>query len=109
MNTTVKKCVFLSAYFLSGLARKEDFPVITYYCPHCHALNKPKQSDEHISGLTSPNTGGTPNTDDGVTDAVKNARASAAESVITSSSPGSASSSEIEEVSERASVEEKVD
>ncbi|KAL5190122.1 Cryptochrome DASH, chloroplastic/mitochondrial [Glycine soja] len=98
-----------NCYMHNGLARKEDFPVITYYCPHCHALNKPKQSDEHISGLTSPNTGGTPKTDDGVADAVKNARASPAESVITSSSPGSASSSEIEEVSERASVEEKVD
>ncbi|XP_076947890.1 uncharacterized protein At2g24330-like [Bidens hawaiensis] len=28
----------------NGLARKEDFPFITYYCPHCHALNKPKNS-----------------------------------------------------------------
>ncbi|KAI3675024.1 hypothetical protein L1987_84605 [Smallanthus sonchifolius] len=28
----------------NGLARKEDFPFITYYCPHCHALNKPKDS-----------------------------------------------------------------
>ncbi|XP_076940594.1 uncharacterized protein At2g24330-like [Bidens hawaiensis] len=28
----------------NGLARKEDFPFITYYCPHCRALNKPKNS-----------------------------------------------------------------
>ncbi|XP_071698020.1 uncharacterized protein At2g24330-like [Rutidosis leptorrhynchoides] len=28
----------------NGLARKEEFPFITYYCPHCHALNKPKNS-----------------------------------------------------------------
>ncbi|KAI3809603.1 hypothetical protein L1987_19198 [Smallanthus sonchifolius] len=28
----------------NGLARKEDYPFITYYCPHCHALNKPKNS-----------------------------------------------------------------
>ncbi|XP_076908341.1 uncharacterized protein At2g24330-like [Bidens hawaiensis] len=30
----------------NGLARKEEFPFITYYCPHCHALNKPKNSDK---------------------------------------------------------------
>ncbi|KAL1813035.1 hypothetical protein ACET3Z_023100 [Daucus carota] len=27
----------------NGLARKEDYPYITYYCPHCNALNRPKQ------------------------------------------------------------------
>ncbi|CAJ1973796.1 unnamed protein product [Sphenostylis stenocarpa] len=97
-----------NCYMHNGLARKEDFPFITYYCPHCHALNKPKQLDERISGLTSPNTG-TPNTVNSVTDAVKNVRASAAESIITGSSPGSASSSEIGEVPERACVDEKVD
>ncbi|RDX57667.1 hypothetical protein CR513_63073, partial [Mucuna pruriens] len=95
-----------NCYMHNGLARKEDFPFITYYCPHCNALNKPKQLDERISGLTSPNTG-TPKTDDGEADAVKNARASAAESIITSSSPASVTSSEIEEVSERASMDEK--
>lgn len=26
----------------NGLSRKEDFPHITYYCPHCHALNTSK-------------------------------------------------------------------
>ncbi|XP_010429409.1 PREDICTED: uncharacterized protein At2g24330-like [Camelina sativa] len=31
----------------NGLARKEDFQYITYYCPHCRALNKPKHSEEH--------------------------------------------------------------
>lgn len=31
----------------AGLARKEDFSYITYYCPHCGALNKPKHSEEH--------------------------------------------------------------
>ncbi|KAG1362820.1 hypothetical protein COCNU_10G010390 [Cocos nucifera] len=44
----------------NGLARKEDFPYITYYCPHCHALNTSKQSDEHgtasSSGTTSPSS-----------------------------------------------------
>lgn len=28
----------------TGLARTEEFPFITYYCPHCNALNKPKNS-----------------------------------------------------------------
>ncbi|WZZ09711.1 hypothetical protein YC2023_095632 [Brassica napus] len=31
----------------NGLARKEDFAYITYYCPHCNALNKPKYSEEN--------------------------------------------------------------
>ncbi|ESW09101.1 hypothetical protein PHAVU_009G100100 [Phaseolus vulgaris] len=97
-----------NCYMHNGLARKEDFPFITYYCPHCHALNKPKQLDERISSLTSPNTG-TPKTDNSASDALKNIRASAAESIITGSSPGSASSSEIGEVTERASMDEKVD
>ncbi|CAA2986888.1 Hypothetical predicted protein [Olea europaea subsp. europaea] len=34
----------------NGLARKEDFPYITYYCPHCNALNRPKQVDEGVPG-----------------------------------------------------------
>ncbi|KAK3229035.1 hypothetical protein Dsin_000916 [Dipteronia sinensis] len=37
----------------NGLARKEDFLYITYYCPHCHALNAPKQSEEHVAGPNS--------------------------------------------------------
>lgn len=37
----------------AGLARKEDYPYITYYCPHCHALNMHKHSQDHASG---PNT-----------------------------------------------------
>ncbi|KAL6009027.1 hypothetical protein ACLOJK_022254 [Asimina triloba] len=34
------------------LARKEDFPFITYYCPHCHALNKSREVEDH--GPISP-------------------------------------------------------
>lgn len=45
-----------NCYMHNGLARREDYPFITYYCPHCHALNKPKQSAEPISGFNSPNT-----------------------------------------------------
>nr|GLL17510.1 uncharacterized protein At2g24330-like [Ipomoea trifida] len=37
----------------NGLARKEDYPYITYYCPHCHALNMHKHSQDHAS---DPNT-----------------------------------------------------
>ncbi|KAJ0700893.1 putative Lunapark domain-containing protein [Helianthus annuus] len=39
----------------NGLARKEDFLVFTYYCPHCHALNKPKNVDESSTCTNSPN------------------------------------------------------
>ncbi|KAM7268711.1 hypothetical protein ACFE04_010877 [Oxalis oulophora] len=38
----------------NGLARKEDFPFITYYCPHCQALNRPKQQEDHVSDTSSP-------------------------------------------------------
>lgn len=88
--------VFLSAYFSSGLAGKEDFPFITYYCPHCHALNKPKQSGVPISGSNSSNMG-SPKTDDG--ESVKNASVSASDSLIRSNEPVNASP-EIKEVSE---------
>jgi len=84
----------LSADFFSGLSRKEDFPFITYYCPHCHALNKPKQSDEHIS---LPNTTGSPKADDGK----EVQKAGASDSLIVNDNPVKATP-EIEEVSERA-------
>ncbi|XP_047952570.1 uncharacterized protein At2g24330-like isoform X1 [Salvia hispanica] len=38
----------------NGLARKEEFPYITYYCPHCNALNRQKQTDDRLSGTMSP-------------------------------------------------------
>ncbi|XP_051152522.1 uncharacterized protein At2g24330-like isoform X2 [Andrographis paniculata] len=38
----------------NGLAKKEDFPYITYYCPHCKALNQPKQSAGHAPGSDPP-------------------------------------------------------
>ncbi|KAH0452365.1 hypothetical protein IEQ34_019664 [Dendrobium chrysotoxum] len=40
----------------NGLSRKEDFPHVTYYCPHCHALNTSKQigdQDLLVSGIHS--------------------------------------------------------
>ncbi|EES05462.1 uncharacterized protein At2g24330 [Sorghum bicolor] len=37
----------------NGLARKEDYPHVTYYCPHCHALNTSKQSMGQYSGSDS--------------------------------------------------------
>ncbi|KAJ4950157.1 hypothetical protein NE237_026989 [Protea cynaroides] len=46
-----------SCYMHNGLARKDDFPYITYYCPHCRALNGPRQQlEEHVSGSISANT-----------------------------------------------------
>lgn len=41
----------------NGLARKEEFPFTTYYCPHCHALNKPKNSDKLSSDNMSTGSG----------------------------------------------------
>ncbi|XP_010251470.1 PREDICTED: uncharacterized protein At2g24330-like [Nelumbo nucifera] len=48
----------------NGLARKEDFAYITYYCPHCHALNRSGQLIEHGSGSTNASLPTTPTTRD---------------------------------------------
>ncbi|KAJ7980701.1 Lunapark domain containing protein [Quillaja saponaria] len=70
----------------NGLARKEDFPYITYYCPHCHALNKPKLMEEWASGTNSPNLGSVKAAGIGG-EVVNSASGSASESIITSNSP----------------------
>lgn len=80
----------------NGLARKEDFPYITYYCPHCQALNRPKQSDERVSGSSTPTSGsirGVPSTD-----VLKTPSVSASESVITSNASTRAVPEKNEEV-----------
>ncbi|GMH29332.1 hypothetical protein Nepgr_031175 [Nepenthes gracilis] len=41
----------------NGLASKEDFPFVTYICPHCHAVNGPRQHDERASASDAPNIG----------------------------------------------------
>ncbi|XP_020112934.1 uncharacterized protein At2g24330-like [Ananas comosus] len=48
----------------NGLARKEDFLYITYYCPHCHALNGSRQLGEHE--MVSASDNGTPTSPDSV-------------------------------------------
>ncbi|XP_075641827.1 uncharacterized protein At2g24330 [Castanea sativa] len=111
----------------NGLARKEDFPYITYYCPHCHALNRPNQSEAQVSGLDSPNLGSlrtqgsgdvmdnarvsgpsTPNLGSlrtqGTDDSFDNASGSASESGLTSNNTVRAGS-EIEEVTKGATSE----
>ncbi|KAE8678666.1 Cell division control 2 isoform 1 [Hibiscus syriacus] len=82
----------------NGLARKEDFPYITYYCPHCRALNKPKQSVEQISRSSSPPMN--PFKPEGAGGAVENSSVSMDEGALMNQ--GSVrSSSEIEEVTEK--------
>lgn len=34
--------------------------MITYYCPHCHALNKPRNWDESSTSANSPNMRSSP-------------------------------------------------
>ncbi|KAL3530080.1 hypothetical protein ACH5RR_009402 [Cinchona calisaya] len=71
----------------NGLARKEDFPYVTYYCPHCSALNRPKQLDERVSGYNSPRlSSSTPASDGEVT---KNAVSPTVERTSATSSPRS--------------------
>ncbi|MCI39500.1 hypothetical protein A2U01_0060732, partial [Trifolium medium] len=72
------------------------------YCPHCHALNKPKQSAEPISGFNLPNTG-SPKTDG---EAVKNASISTSDSLVGNIKPVDATP-EIKRISEEATPEVK--
>ncbi|KAL8162859.1 hypothetical protein V2J09_014348 [Rumex salicifolius] len=37
----------------NGLASKEDFPYLTYICPHCRAVNGPRKQDDHVSVIES--------------------------------------------------------
>lgn len=37
----------------NGLSRKEDFPYVTYYCPHCRALNGPRHAEGNVPGSDS--------------------------------------------------------
>ncbi|KAL6338469.1 hypothetical protein AAG906_020561 [Vitis piasezkii] len=83
----------------NGLAQKEDFPYVTYYCPHCHALNQSKQAEEHASRSNSPRTGSA--------DGISNAPGSVSDGTLTSSSPVR-TASEIEEVVEKATPENPV-
>ncbi|XP_054796336.1 uncharacterized protein At2g24330 [Prosopis cineraria] len=87
----------------NGLARKEDFPFITYYCPHCQALNKPRNSDEGVSALNSPKM---EFRKADVVEAVNNTLNSAGDSLVTKNSPVN-SCAEIEEISERPDLGEK--
>ncbi|KAL2487652.1 hypothetical protein Fot_40944 [Forsythia ovata] len=71
----------------NGLARKEDFPYITYYCPHCNALNRPKHVDERVSGGSNSSN---PTTVDNA-EVVASGRGSDVDTVSASTSPVAAS------------------
>ncbi|KAK4370490.1 hypothetical protein RND71_009965 [Anisodus tanguticus] len=73
----------------NGLARKEEFPYITYYCPHYNAVNRPKQLADGASGSSTLNMACTTIVADA--DLVKQDSGSMAERVSTSSSPAVAS------------------
>ncbi|KAK9946163.1 hypothetical protein M0R45_011639 [Rubus argutus] len=82
----------------NGLAKKEDFAYITYYCPHCHALNRPKHLEGDVSGSGSHTSG---SLGAGVrSDAANEASGSLNDSVVTSTGPVGAGA-EIEQVTER--------
>ncbi|KAF3446034.1 hypothetical protein FNV43_RR11212 [Rhamnella rubrinervis] len=85
----------------NGLVRKEDFPFITYYCPHCHALNRPTGSEEHVSGSNTPSNSGSLKRGSSV-DATNSTIASASDGIVTSNS-SITDVPEIQEVTERAS------
>ena len=71
-------------FLCTGLARKEDFPFITYYCPHCHALNRPHQSEEQVSGSSTPNSGSVRGVRS--SEVLKTGSVSASENVVTGDS-----------------------
>lgn len=60
MSTISSPCSLLTGFVRPGLARKEDFAFVTYYCPHCNALNGSRQHEDHElvpnSGKESPDS-----------------------------------------------------
>lgn len=95
--------IMISYFFClyAGLAKKEDFPYITYYCPHCHALNQPKHLEGHVSGSNTPITPSLSSLRAGVSsEATNHAGDPLDDSVLTSTSPVRAGS-EIEEETEK--------
>ncbi|KAF3655144.1 hypothetical protein T459_32802 [Capsicum annuum] len=78
-----------SCHMHNGLARKEELPYITYYCPHYKALNRPKQLTDGTSGSSTLNMASTTIAVDA--DLVKQDTGSMAERISTSSSPAAAS------------------
>ncbi|KAK6151722.1 hypothetical protein DH2020_014357 [Rehmannia glutinosa] len=79
----------------NGLARKEDFPYVTYYCPHCNALNRSKQTDDRVSVSNSPTMTSLATVDDAVV--VPSPGGSTGDKVSPSSSPVAADATEISE------------
>jgi hypothetical protein len=100
----------------NGLARKEDFPFITYYCPHCQALNRSKQQEDHVSDTGSPNVTrlvsdpGSPNVAHLVKsseqNAINNAAVLSEDSEVTSDCSPVKAGPEIEETSEKQSSDD---
>ncbi|KAG5244581.1 integral membrane metal-binding family protein [Salix suchowensis] len=84
----------------NGLARKEDFPFITYYCPHCRALNQPKQLEEHVSGPSSPNLSTLRKGTGGSAEHISNAGDSRSDDSMLASNSCDGGGCEIEEVTE---------
>ncbi|KAB5553520.1 hypothetical protein DKX38_010831 [Salix brachista] len=84
----------------NGLARKEDFPFITYYCPHCRALNQPKQLEEHVSGSSSPNLSTLRKGTGGSAEPISNAGDSRSDDSMLASNSCDGGGCEIEEVTE---------
>lgn len=72
-----------NCYMHNGLARKEDFPYITYYCPHCNVLNGSRQAGvgDMVAGSGSSSLG-TDGSESKV--GVKQAPSSIAEDIVNS-------------------------
>ncbi|KAK9077457.1 hypothetical protein SSX86_005794 [Deinandra increscens subsp. villosa] len=79
----------------NGLARKEDFPFITYYCPRCHALNRPRNSSP-----SSPST----STFDATSPTMRGINLSKQNSGSMKASPGGSPLGDTTHVSEKATA-----
>ena len=88
------------ALSIPGLARKEDFPYITYYCPHCRSLNQPKQLEERVSVSSSPDLSTLRKGTGGSAEPIINAGDSPSDDSILASNSRDGAGSEIVEVTE---------
>ncbi|PSS24578.1 protein of unknown function DUF2296 protein [Actinidia chinensis var. chinensis] len=87
----------------NGLARKEDFPYITYYCPHCNALNRSNHAKGGVSDSSNYPNVTSPVTTAGDINPINNADSVTMTDRISasSSSPVAAAASETMEATER--------
>lgn len=92
----------------NGLASKEDFPYVTYICPHCHAVNGPRIQQERTSGTDTLNMGSAVSVDHGHASSVDSPQDNLDDKVNAKAAPAPAPAPAPPKVDEKTEVPEEV-